>query len=622
MPSGLCGMAARLLGAAVTRRCDSALAEPGSRVRPRVCGGPDGWRPERTGDVMGAVRGLVPYVGMAFALGCWAPLIGGLAAEYRAGGDLLAMLWPLWVGCAAGALGALLPLGLRACGMSRGGLAAGKAPVLGGVVASLVAGLFGLVLLVASVNMEGATNAVLRLLAGAGLGFGSSLLGLLWVGRLGGGRGVGALWDGATDVPAGPLGWALMAGLACLILTAASWLGYSMAVPIAAALLLLASTVLYEVVPGRRGISDGVVPTGCGGDAGTEAGTGAYTGAGAGARACADAGTRVCAGGTGLEARGGAETSAGAEGDFAAGVGLRPLLSGALLGLAVAFMMGQFLGAEFGSPSEHTWAWGLLGVAVAAAVQLVLRRVLGRWEPFFASWAVAVALLVAFFPIEAGSELSLKFAVAGATLAIWCAAAVLPAVIDAYAHAYGCAPAGCHAALAVGLVLGAAIGGPAGRLVAATELQGIVVYISAIASMVVSFLVLILVLGRPHGTDVTGPGACEGIGSAAGFAGDFGAPGGVDGHASASDNVWGASAPGESSPTFDIAVRCRELAVAHSLTPREAEVFDILARGYDLNRVQTDLGISEGTALTHKRHIYQKLDVHTRADLLDLVRRQ
>lgn len=36
--------------------------------------------------------------------------------------------------------------------------------------------------------------------------------------------------------------------------------------------------------------------------------------------------------------------------------------------------------------------------------------------------------------------------------------------------------------------------------------------------------------------------------------------------------------------------------------------------------MREDLGISEGTALTHKRHIYQKLDVHTRAELLDRVR--
>ena len=69
-----------------------------------------------------------------------------------------------------------------------------------------------------------------------------------------------------------------------------------------------------------------------------------------------------------------------------------------------------------------------------------------------------------------------------------------------------------------------------------------------------------------------------------------------------------------------LASNCVLIADACGLTPRERDVLAVLARGYDVARVQEELGISEGTALTHKRHIYQKLDVHTRAELLDRVR--
>ena len=275
-----------------------------------------------------------------------------------------------------------------------------------------------------------------------------------------------------------------------------------------------------------------------------------------------------------------------------------PLVAGVLLGLVISFMMGQFLGARHGAAPAHAWAFGAVGVALAGVVQLVLRRACGRWDPFLAGWVVAITLLVAFFPIEAGNEFSLWFAVDGTTLALWCAAAIVPSIVDVRARAKGAGTIGCHAALMAGLVMGAVVGGPVGYAVAFTPAQGVVVYASAIASMVTSFLVLIVVLGRPHESaewsDLPGD-ASDMVGTV--------------------DSVGRGRVGAEA----DIARRCRELAVAYSLTPREAEVLEILARGYDLGRVQEELGISEGTALTHKRHVYQKLAVHARAELLDLV---
>lgn len=47
----------------------------------------------------------------------------------------------------------------------------------------------------------------------------------------------------------------------------------------------------------------------------------------------------------------------------------------------------------------------------------------------------------------------------------------------------------------------------------------------------------------------------------------------------------------------------------------------VLGRGNTLARVQSELVISEGTAITHRRNIYRKLDVHSKQELLDVVER-
>lgn len=65
---------------------------------------------------------------------------------------------------------------------------------------------------------------------------------------------------------------------------------------------------------------------------------------------------------------------------------------------------------------------------------------------------------------------------------------------------------------------------------------------------------------------------------------------------------------------------CKHVALDYGLTPRELEVLIILAQGDTLARVQSDLVISEGTAITHRRHIYRKLGVHSKQDLLDKIR--
>lgn len=64
---------------------------------------------------------------------------------------------------------------------------------------------------------------------------------------------------------------------------------------------------------------------------------------------------------------------------------------------------------------------------------------------------------------------------------------------------------------------------------------------------------------------------------------------------------------------------CAELASRYALTPREHEVLGLLARGRTAAYVGHSLGISQGTAKTHIRSIYHKMDIHTQQDLMDLI---
>ena len=48
-------------------------------------------------------------------------------------------------------------------------------------------------------------------------------------------------------------------------------------------------------------------------------------------------------------------------------------------------------------------------------------------------------------------------------------------------------------------------------------------------------------------------------------------------------------------------------------------MFRLLAEGRSLPYVQEKLFISEGTARTHIKHIYTKLDVHSKQEMLDKI---
>lgn len=65
--------------------------------------------------------------------------------------------------------------------------------------------------------------------------------------------------------------------------------------------------------------------------------------------------------------------------------------------------------------------------------------------------------------------------------------------------------------------------------------------------------------------------------------------------------------------------RCLEVAAAFELSPKETEVMILFAKGRSAARIQEELFISKGTVSTHLRHIYQKMDVHSKQELLDVI---
>lgn len=73
------------------------------------------------------------------------------------------------------------------------------------------------------------------------------------------------------------------------------------------------------------------------------------------------------------------------------------------------------------------------------------------------------------------------------------------------------------------------------------------------------------------------------------------------------------------SPEQEFAERCHTLAERYGLSPRELEVFMMLARGRDRAYIQEQLVVSRNTVKAHVKHVYAKLDIHTHQDLIDLV---
>lgn len=63
----------------------------------------------------------------------------------------------------------------------------------------------------------------------------------------------------------------------------------------------------------------------------------------------------------------------------------------------------------------------------------------------------------------------------------------------------------------------------------------------------------------------------------------------------------------------------KEISNKYGLTMREFEVLGYLAKGRSYPRIAEELFITTGTVKTHARHIYEKLGVKTKQELIDFV---
>lgn len=67
---------------------------------------------------------------------------------------------------------------------------------------------------------------------------------------------------------------------------------------------------------------------------------------------------------------------------------------------------------------------------------------------------------------------------------------------------------------------------------------------------------------------------------------------------------------------------CLEVAKEFSLSGREGEILVLIARGYTTNSMADKLVISPYTVNTHIRHIYEKMQIHKRSELLNYLNMQ
>lgn len=77
------------------------------------------------------------------------------------------------------------------------------------------------------------------------------------------------------------------------------------------------------------------------------------------------------------------------------------------------------------------------------------------------------------------------------------------------------------------------------------------------------------------------------------------------------------SAEGVEAP--ELLAYCQALASDYGLTPREGEILVLIAMGRSAKYIAEELTISHNTTRTHVKHIYEKLNIHSKQELLDLV---
>lgn len=101
----------------------------------------------------------------------------------------------------------------------------------------------------------------------------------------------------------------------------------------------------------------------------------------------------------------------------------------------------------------------------------------------------------------------------------------------------------------------------------------------------------------------------------------------LEGQTASSESDAGADTASPSAAALPAAediflMKAERITTRYGLTPRECEVFTLLAKGRSNKLIQERLFISAHTVDSHVTHIYRKCDVHSRQEIMDLIEQE
>lgn len=295
----------------------------------------------------------------------------------------------------------------------------------------------------------------------------------------------------------------------------------------------------------------------------------------------------------------------------------------ACYGMLFSCMSLQFLNGDFGEASSFTWVFAIVGICCAAAA-LAVSKLFGAKCASVTAWRIAlIPTVIALFPLEEGTDFSLKFALCFITLALWYVLALTPFVAIDFAQRkfvpLNRMASAAWAGLASGAALGVLVAWIAGLFV--EHMEGFT-KVSGLCAIIAAFLGSLLLsanhdeaTAKPLWRFRTAENAVDHRFASADICDSMNRS---DSRPFASSTNSQGDAP-DSPPTGSFSASILHVAQTYGLTTRESDVLALLARGHSLRHIGEELCISEGTTITHRQHIYRKLGVHSKQELIDLV---
>jgi DNA-binding CsgD family transcriptional regulator len=67
------------------------------------------------------------------------------------------------------------------------------------------------------------------------------------------------------------------------------------------------------------------------------------------------------------------------------------------------------------------------------------------------------------------------------------------------------------------------------------------------------------------------------------------------------------------------AKKCERVIQRYRLTKREGQIMTLFAKGRNAAYIQNRFSLSKTTVSTHRQHIYQKLNIHSSQELIDII---